>query len=440
MTFKGNFSKGSVIHWAIILFGLHLVLALVFCFLVFPQIGEITSGLDPDGYGQAGQELYESGRFVSLSKAPLYPAFVALVCRLVGDYYLWAIQAAQCLLSACTVVILYAVLRCALQDEGVARLAGLACALYPMTLWYIPRLWTETFLTFTLALFTLALARLLQAPNWYNALLAGLAAGVVALSKGIGLVFTPLGVIVILLTARGRKKLSSKIRMSGRQRIEAPAWQVTVLFCLGALALLAPWTWRNWRLSGAFLPVHADGGYNFFLGNGFARHWPQAPFSYARLKALTVVDQEAVYAQAGLHPQTPLQRDEILMAAAWDEIKAKPLVLARKVLLQSLTFWYLAADLPKSALTGALQIPVVILAIPGIIGAIRRRSKAVLLLVPVTGIMGASVLVFAFARLSATIMPYMIGLAVYGLQPLINRIAFSDTEAFEKADRVIHCG
>jgi len=182
--------------------------------------------------------------------------------------------------------------------------------------------------------------------------------------------------------------------------------------------LVAPWTWRNWRLTGAFLPIHANGGYNFYLGNGFARHWLQAPLSYTALRAYTMQDIEALYASSGAEPPAgPLAVDGVLMRAAWGELRAHPLLILRKLAIQSLTFWYLAADVRKSLLTGALQFPVALAALPGAVRAWRRRSWALALMVPVAGIMGASVAILAFARLSAIIMPYLIGLAVYGLWP-----------------------
>ena len=66
-----------------------------------------TSGIDPDGYGEAGQVWYATGRFQALDKAPLYPAFLACIAWLTGGYDPRTVQVAQSLLWALTVVILY---------------------------------------------------------------------------------------------------------------------------------------------------------------------------------------------------------------------------------------------------------------------------------------------------------------------------------------------
>jgi 4-amino-4-deoxy-L-arabinose transferase-like glycosyltransferase len=324
---------------------------------------------------------------------------VALVCWLTGGYQIVFVQVAQCILSAMACVVIYGIFRRALPNETAAWLAGLACALYPMQVWYTPRLWTETFLTLVVALFSLALVYLLQKPGAGAALLCGLLAGVAALSKGIALVFFPLALLILVIYFR-----KTSLRWA-------------VLFSGAALLLILPWTWRNWQITGYFLPIHTDSGVNFYLGNGFTRHWLEAPFSYADLKTLTVADMEALPAPASAQPADAVLWDRMLLSAALDQIKADPWLLLKKLFVQSLTFWYLAADFKKSLLTGVLQIPILILALPGLLRATRERSWALSLLIPIAGIMGVSVLVFAFARLSATIIPYLIGLAVYGLRP-----------------------
>ncbi len=239
------------VKWVIFLFTLNLVLSLLFCFMIFPRLSDATSGLDPDGYGEAGRILYQTGRFDSISQAPLYPAFVALVSFLAGGYQVEAIQAAQCLLLALGCVVFYAIFRRTLGDERTARIAGLACTVYPMSIWYVPRMWTETFLTFVLSLFTLALINLLQKPTWKSATLCGLLSGVIALSKGVALVFFPLTILLVLLFFH-----RADLR-----------W--ILLFIGAGMLLIGAWTWRNWEKTHRFLPVHIDLGYNFYLGNGF---------------------------------------------------------------------------------------------------------------------------------------------------------------------------
>lgn len=391
----------STFQWSCVLFIVSFSLAVSFSFAVFPLMGEATSGLDPDGYGYAGKILYETGLFPSISKAPLYPAFIASISWLFGGYRIWVIQLGQCLLFSLTIRVLYAIFRLTLS-ANIAKYAGLFCAVYPMSIWYIPRLWTETFLSLMIALFTLSLIITLQKPSIKNLILCGILFALAALSKGIAIIFLPLTILVLAIRFRSKSLLP------------------ILLFTFTGMALIAPWTWRNWRMTGRFVPIHANGGYNFYLGNGFTKHWLESPFSYADLKTRTEIDMEAVRASTGFDPGNPLSVDDALMQAALDEIMQKPILLVQKLFVQTLTFWYLAASLSKSLLTGCMQIPIVLLALPGLVRALRQRSWALCLIFPIIGIMGAAVLIFSFGRLSVTIIPYLIGIMVYGLTTAAN--------------------
>lgn len=383
-------------RWSVILSITSFCLAVLFSFTLFPLMGEATSGLDPDGYGRAGQILYETGSFQSISKAPLYPVFIASISWLSGGYRLWIIQLAQCFLFSMTAVVLYAIFQRTLPVK-TSKYAGLLCAVYPVSIWYVPRLWTETFLSLMIAVFTLSLINVLQKQSTINLLLCSMWFALTALSKGIAIIFLPLTILVLAIHFRSKSLFP------------------VFLFTAAGLALIAPWTWRNLRLTGRFLPIHANGGYNFYLGNGFAKYWLESPFSYTDLKARTDIDIEAVHASTGFNPDDPLSVDDALMQAALDEIKQNPFMLIQKIIVQSLTFWYLAASLSKSMLTGCLQFPIVLLAIPGFIRAARQRDWVLCLFFPIIGIMGAAVLIFSFGRLSAPIMPYLIGIMIYGI-------------------------
>ena len=157
--------------------------------------------------------------------------------------------------------------------------------------------------------------------------------------------------------------------------------------------------------------MHINLGLNVFIGNRFADDYTAAPLSYEALyrEALTAVDD--VLAPAEFERQSPAQDRQLLAAALADP----PGLWLRKILVQSLTFWYLAGDPPKSLLTGALQLPLLAAAVWG---TFRNRDRQALLLwTPVMGIYTVGVGVFAFARLSAPALPYLIGIAAAGLLP-----------------------
>jgi hypothetical protein len=74
-----------------------------------------------------------------------------------------------------------------------------------------------------------------------------------------------------------------------------------------ALAVVAPWTWRNWRAFGELVPIATNGGVNFWMGNN-----PNATGAYyyptSRLNPLFMTEGE-------------LARDRVGRAFAWYFIK-----------------------------------------------------------------------------------------------------------------------
>ncbi|MCP4424408.1 MAG: hypothetical protein GY803_07955, partial [Chloroflexi bacterium] len=317
-----------------------------------------------------------------------------------------AVQVAQCLLLAVSCVVVYDISLRTL-DQKIARWAGTICAIFPMLIWYTPRLWTEIFLTFMVAVYVVTLVRFLERPTRFWAFLCGLTVGLTALSKGIALIFVIITPVVFAIKFR-------------RQAVQ---W--TLIFLLAAMAVLAPWMRRNWQMTGRFVPVHVNAGFNFLLGNGFARNWEDMPLSYVALRQKTLDDHaDLVDATRSLSDGTvadPVAQDDIYLQVALNELKNDPAFMLKKIAVQSITFWYLAADSARSVFTGIIQIPFALLGFVGMIFAVQRRSRAMILLIPIVGIMGGSVAIFSFARLSTPVMPYVIGLAVYGGMDLFRK-------------------
>ncbi|MFM8322407.1 MAG: hypothetical protein ACKOC5_15955, partial [Chloroflexota bacterium] len=246
-------------------------------------------------------------------------------------------------------------------------------------------------------------------------LLAGSALGALMLSKGIAMLFAPLSLLALAAAwglwvgSAGASRASSAGSGAQAAGLCRARWLALVVYLLAALAWVLPWTERNYRLSGQFIPIHLDGGYNFYLGNGFARHFTEAPLSYVELKALTNQDLQADYLAAGGRPADPAADDRLLLRLGLAQLAARPALALRKALVGLLSFWYLAGDPGKSLLTGALQLPLLLAALPGVYRSLRCRLPSRLLLLPLLGILVVSLGVFSFARLSAPVMPYLVG-------------------------------
>jgi hypothetical protein len=177
---------------------------------------------------------------------PLYPYFIAVFYSLFGS--LAAVKWAQVLLGA---LLVPAVGRAGARvfGERAGLLAAAWVAFYPDLVWFSVHFWSETLY---LVLLWWGFERLLaadRAPGWRPAALAGVVWGLGVLVRETSLYATPLAALW-LLARRG----------PGR-RARAAA------FLLAALLAVAPWTYRNWVVFRAFVPVSTAGGLNLWQGN-----------------------------------------------------------------------------------------------------------------------------------------------------------------------------
>ncbi len=181
---------------------------------------------------------------------PLYPYFIGVSFALGGS--LAAVKVAQAFLGA---LLVPALGRLAAQVAG-AR-AGLAVALlaafYPELVWFSVHFWSETLF---LVLLWWAFERLMHADRASSAratLAAGVLFGLAILTRETTLYFTPLAALWLLSGAPAAQRRAA----AGR----------AALFALSVLLCVAPWTWRNWVVHRAFIPVSTAGGLNLWQGN-----------------------------------------------------------------------------------------------------------------------------------------------------------------------------
>lgn len=138
------------------------------------------------------------------------------------------------------------------RSELAARLALLALAVYPNAILYVPLALTEVFYT------TLLLAGcwlLIVRKGAVRIVLAGLVFGVATLVKAQTLVVVP------LIFAIGLFRAPDVLR-----RIPGIAARFVVLIAFAAL-VVAPWTFRNHAVLGAWVPVSTNGGATLITGN-----------------------------------------------------------------------------------------------------------------------------------------------------------------------------
>lgn len=178
---------------------------------------------------------------------PLYPYFLAVPLALTGS-----LAAAKWVQVALSVLLVPAVGRVGMQAFGTRAGLGAAAlaAFYPELVWFAAHFWVESLF---LVLVWWGFERLLSSDSHARtlpALAAGALWGLAVLSRETMLYFVPLAAAWL---AWGRRS------DGGRRRAAA--------VILGAVLVVAPWTWRNWAVFRAFIPVSTAGSLNLFQGN-----------------------------------------------------------------------------------------------------------------------------------------------------------------------------
>jgi 4-amino-4-deoxy-L-arabinose transferase-like glycosyltransferase len=198
---------------------------------------------------------HDWGTAQQFGRAPLYPMFLAAIGAADGttDATPTRVKVAQAALGGLLVALIGAIaLHAAGPRAGV--LAAAVAAVYPPLVWYPAYVLSETLysalaLTAVLLL-QIAVERSDQARSSRAggplALLSGLLVGLAVLTRPALLFFVPLA--VVWLAVRRRPVLA-------------------LAMVAAALAVVAPWTARNYRVHGRFVLVASEGGVTFWTGN-----------------------------------------------------------------------------------------------------------------------------------------------------------------------------
>jgi Flp pilus assembly protein TadD/4-amino-4-deoxy-L-arabinose transferase-like glycosyltransferase len=187
---------------------------------------------------------------------PFYIYFLAGLCWLFPASYFTAIRLAQMLLGSLSCVLVYLIARRALP-EGQARLAGILAAAYSMFFYYEGELLSVPLELFLDLLLLHRLQGALASGRGRDWALAGLLAGLSAITRPTILLFVAALLLWLLWRARLADPSAWRLPLLGR-------W---ALFLLPLLLVIAPVSLRNYLVGGEWALISTNGGVNFYLGN-----------------------------------------------------------------------------------------------------------------------------------------------------------------------------
>jgi hypothetical protein len=199
-------------------------------------------------------------------RAPLYPAFLAIVYFLNGTDFsrFFAARLAQAILLGAPLAPLTYLISKKLfpEREGSAKLSAGIVAAYPLLLVYPLGLGTENpFFVLLLASF-LFLLTCFEEPGAINFLLAGVFLGLTALTRSVILPFAGLAIIYLFFMPRPRSSALPAGEESPGYSNKAGALFTGIAFIL----TVTPWMIRNSLLHQKPTGIETSMGYNLYLG------------------------------------------------------------------------------------------------------------------------------------------------------------------------------
>ncbi len=242
-------------------------------------------------------------------RAPLYPYFLAALHKVTSGSLYWA-RFIQILLSSFLPLLVF-LFGLKLFDRRIAYWSSAVAVFYPTFLYYDATLLITPLMVLLTALLTWQLYRC-HSRGLIHFIIAGVLLGVAGLARPNILLLGPVLLVWIWLVIKptiGWKKALARYFLIG----------------IASLAVVLPVTVRNYAVSGDFVLIAWQGGFNFFLGNNRQ--------STGWSATAPGIDQtwEGGYKQAIAFAEQstgkPLKRSEVSgfwYGQTWEEIKKSP--------------------------------------------------------------------------------------------------------------------
>ena len=332
-------------------------------------------------------ENFREGRGLALDtnrqvvRAPVYPLVLAASQALFGDD-VRPLRLVQALIGAATCVLLYYFGRSVFGRLAGVCAAGLA-TIYPFFVFYTAYALSETIFIALLVAYMMLVWIVRERQSWPAALAAGVVLGAAVLTR-------PSSLLLFFLTV--------PLTFKGHVPLRRQAGRVVLLTAAFALAM-APWVVRNYRVTGKFVPTTLQVGASLYESNS-----PQADGGPA-------MDRIAWPAEA--ERMCEYDRDRYLLRKSIEFIRSEPARFGRLCLHRARRFWNVVPNYSGyrgfvyAAASFASYVPVLLLAVVGLVLSLKRPVVAVLLAMPVAYFAALHSVFVGSTRYRTPIMPML---------------------------------
>jgi 4-amino-4-deoxy-L-arabinose transferase-like glycosyltransferase len=389
---------------------LAFVIRIVFSFVLFPYLSDpLGLGVDPDSFGRLAQHwvegkgfVFQEGALPTTGRGPGYPLLLASLYLVFGNLFPASVLI-HCLLGAFVCVVIYYSGKLVF-GSWVGYTAAVIVALHPLLIWYSPRLRYENLLTLLLAIAIFWSLKLQDTRSLKDAFLIGLFFGCAALVNQI-VILLPLVLFAGFLLTRA---------------LTATLARQFVIVLLTMVTIIAPWTIRNYRVSGRIIPVHGGGIVQFIKGNYEFEHYYEAPLQSVKLDLMGVAYVAHLVghnAQGFDILMTDL--DQTLLPRAISSLQNEPGKALTKIVVQAPRFWYLSESPLKSRVLAIIEAPLLLLAAVGAFGILRTSRRGLPILLTVLYFNLVYAVLHVEGRFSAPVVPFVAILAAAGLRTIV---------------------
>jgi 4-amino-4-deoxy-L-arabinose transferase-like glycosyltransferase len=357
---------------------------------------------------------------------PILPAFVSVVFRVFGPSLLYP-RIAQAILGALTCVLIARIGR-RVGGERAGLVAGLLSALYLPHVYLSGVFYVDVVLTFLSAVLVLFLMRAGADGRLGDVVGAGVALGLVTLTRPLYLAYLPAPCLLWLWAGR-RRPVRALVRCA--------------VFTVCTILTILPWTLRNHAVYGRVVPVSTGFGTKLWEGNNPAARgdaddrdlrWTRGDWN-ARLAGLPAAEREALnrrYEQVSRDVQARRERgdddylamDPILLPIALEYMRENPghtaWLYGQKLLTLYSAFTRTWTENPDTSVrnqwVAALTFyPLLALAVVGAAMGIRRRAPLGAMLALVATVSLTYALLNTCTRFRLPLDPFFTVLAAFPL-------------------------
>lgn len=429
-------------------FLLGVATAALYAFVIYPRQNTIEAVIDLNGFGRLGRHIadgqgFSLGSGPTLRRAPLYPAFVALMVGIFGNqgtpaHVFRPVLAAQCVMLGLTCVVSWTI-GCKLFGPRAGLLAGILCAIVPQCLRYVSMTEVETTMGLLIALMALTGLNLSRKPSYGNAALFGVVCAAAALTKAVAMLYPFVFVLTIAASAALRRRSAADDAKTGPTLPFAALAAAIGVFVL----CLLPWSIRNRIVSGGHFSGISSNGSGEFL-RGYVNAQPKffllkqdfggTDPTNVQWDVEANLYEDALLSRHGMsffsfgphgellpmeaRVDLELRKEAIENAEMKRRVSHEPAGFVRKFVVQIFMYWYIVETRKKSLFVGAIAFCALALAIFGWAKARRNGIDAtpVVCVVLYFNLLYAAIL--AFARYSMPVFPTLLVLTAFGFTQL----------------------